>query len=432
MNILMMTNTFTPHVGGVARSVAAFAESYRGMGHQVLVVAPVFPHTPVHEQGVVRVPALQNFNGSDFSVVLPVSAMLQEAIDDFRPEVVHTHHPFLIGSTALRVASLYQLPLAFTHHTMYERYTHYVPGDSPALKRFVIGLSTAYANLCDQVFAPSESIAGVLKERGVTAPLAVLPTGVDVAFLGSGDGGGFRAARGIPSDAFLVGHLGRLAREKNLGFLARSVASFVGETANAHFLVAGSGPSGEVLDTVFAEAGLGERLHRVGVLEGHALADAYRAMDVFAFASTSETQGMVLSEAMAAGTPVVALDAPGVREVVRDGDNGYLLMEASEPDFARALARVAVLSPAEMKHMRRQARGTAEAVSMEHTARRALDHYQRLRRQGFVARPEAYTNWDGLVSLIKGEWELLKGMAGAAGAALGPEDGEPLGHDAKC
>jgi glycosyltransferase involved in cell wall biosynthesis len=128
----------------------------------------------------VRIPAIQNFDGSDFSVVLPVPGRLREALDRFRPEIAHAHHPYLLGMTALRIARYRNLPLVFTHHTRYEEYTHYVPLDSPLLKRFVIELATRYANLCDQVFAPSQSIAELIRGRGVTTPVAVVPTGVEI------------------------------------------------------------------------------------------------------------------------------------------------------------------------------------------------------------------------------------------------------------
>ncbi|MDZ7809017.1 MAG: glycosyltransferase [Arhodomonas sp.] len=146
VNILMMTNTYLPRCRGRARSVASFTRAYRDRGHRVLVVAPEFAGTAEDEADVVRMPALQNFNGSDFSVVLPVPRFLEREVTRFEPDIIHSHHPFLIGSTALRLASLFGLPLVFTHHTMYERYTHYVPGDSAVLRRFVVQLSTSYAN----------------------------------------------------------------------------------------------------------------------------------------------------------------------------------------------------------------------------------------------------------------------------------------------
>ncbi len=227
MNIVMLSNTYAPHVGGVARSIEAFARQYRELGHKVLIVAPEFDHQQSDEKDVVRIPALQNFNGSDFSVVLPVSGLLSDTLNAFQPEIVHAHHPFLLGMTAMRIARYQHLPLVFTHHTLYEQYTHYVPGNSPLLQRFAIQLVTHYANLSDMVFAPSESIAALLVERGVRTPISVVPTGVELHRFAQGDGAGFRRKMGIPENAFVVGHIGRLAPEKNLPFLATSIARFI-------------------------------------------------------------------------------------------------------------------------------------------------------------------------------------------------------------
>ncbi|MGD8429665.1 MAG: glycosyltransferase [Ectothiorhodospiraceae bacterium] len=419
MKIVMMTNTYSPHVGGVARSVDSFTRAYRERGHEVLVVAPEFQGSPRKESGVVRIPAIQNFNGSDFSVVLPLPGYLESALDRFQPDIVHSHHPFLIGSTALRAASARGCPLVFTHHTMYEQYTHYVPGDSPALKRFVVQLSTSYANLCDHVFAPSESIAAVLRRRGVRTPVDVVPTGVVLDQFTRGDGAEFRRRIGIPGDAFVIGHVGRLAPEKNLAFMARSVARTLRERPDAHLLVVGSGPSEQEIRGVFAAEGVAERLHMPGKLVMPELADAYHAMDLFAFASLSETQGMVLAEAMAAGLPVVALDAPGAREVVVDGHNGVLLRNADETTFAEALTRVMDLGDAESRRWREAVAETAGAYSLERCVDKALRIYRSMTPGEPM--PEDEDTWHASLRRIKTEWELLRGVARAAGAAARTE-----------
>ena len=418
MNILIVTNTFTPHVGGVARSVEAFTEAYRALGHRVLVVAPEFPDMPADEVDVLRIPAIQEFNASDFSVVLPVHPPLTEALDAFGPEIVHSQHPFLLGSTAVRIARFRALPLVFTHHTLYEQYTHYVPGDSPALKRFTIELATCYANLCDQVFAPSESIRALLLKRGVTTPVEVVPTGVRLENFARGEREGFRQAHDIPQHAFVVGHMGRLAPEKNLEFLASAVARFAAARPEAHFLVVGEGPSEDAMHGIFKRAGVEARLHFAGVLQGQALADALHAMDVFAFASQSETQGMVLTEAMAAGLPVVALDASGVREVVRDRRNGCLLSDETPAAMAAALQWVAQLSEASSAKLRQGALKTAEAFSMPVSARKALACYQAVRARTRAELQEAQGPWEDLLGAIRTEWELLKNVARAGDAAL--------------
>jgi glycosyltransferase involved in cell wall biosynthesis len=418
MRILMMTNTFTPHVGGVARSVEAFTASYRKLGHRVLVVAPEFDHMPGEETDVVRIPAIQNFNGSDFSVVLPVPGFLHAAVEAFQPEIVHSHHPFLIGSTALRLARQFMLPIVFTHHTMYEQYTHYVPGDSETLKRFVINLSIRYANLCDQVFAPSASIASVLRRREVVVPIDVVPTGVSLELMSRGDGAGFRAVMGIPKDAFVVGHVGRLAPEKNLGFLTDAVVAFLTSNPRACFLLVGRGPSESPLRRAFQKAGLADRLYETGVLTHPFLASAYQAMDLFAFASKSETQGMVLTEANAAGVPVVALDASGVREVVVNGKNGRLLKEETVEAFSSAFRWLAEMTPEHRQELRQAAKAAAERISLETTAQKALSIYEAILERGVSGSVEDDTALSGTLHLIKAEWDLLMGMAEAAAAAL--------------
>ena len=415
MNILMMTNTYLPHIGGVARSVEAFSRYYRQLGHKVLIIAPEFPQTPDNEQNVIRIPAIQRFNGSDFSVVLPLPHFLGEKIDAFEPDIVHSHHPFLVGSSARLIANTYNLPLVFTHHTMYEQYSHYVPGDAETLQRFAVKLATSYANMCDQVFAPSESIAGILTKRSVKVPIEVIPTGVDLKEFDQGSGAGFRVILGIPDDAFVVGHLGRLAPEKNLEYLSQAVLKFMQNEPRAHFLLVGKGSSEATLQVLFEDAGLIPRLHRIGFLEQPFLSSAYQAMDVFVFSSQSETQGMVLTEAMAVSVPVIALDAPGVREVVVNHKNGRLLSAQTNSDeFAKILHWFIGLPDDKRQVLRQAARATAESYSLELCAEKALNLYQALLGKGYVHHHHEHQLWVDAMHLIKAEYDILKGIAKAA------------------
>lgn len=424
MNILMTTNTFTPHVGGVANSVRRFTEEFRGSGHRVLVVAPEFEGAPREEQDVVRVPAVQNFNGSDFAVPVPVTRKVAAALKDFRPQVVHSHHPFLLGDTALRVAASREVPVVFTHHTMYEKYTHYVPGDFPKLKRFVVDLTTGYCNLCDAVIAPSETVAGLLVRRGVTVPVMVIPTGVDRKDFEGADGASFRRSAGIPEGSFLVGHVGRLAPEKNMGFLAEAVAAFLAGRPGARFLLVGEGPSKEEMITAFERGGLAGRIHIGGVLVGKKLASAYKAMDVFAFASLTETQGMVLTEAMTAGVPVAAVDASGVREVVRDGENGRLVPSPDVEHFREALRWIAELDREERHRLSEGVTATAREYSMSRSAAKQLAFYETLAGVRRPPRKIETSLWTSARNLIEEEWKILRNIAHAAGEAVrsGPDE----------
>jgi glycosyltransferase involved in cell wall biosynthesis len=415
VNILMVTNTFTPHLGGVANSVRRFTEAFRGSGHRVLVVAPEFEGAPGTEQDVVRVPAVQHFNGSDFAVPVPIPRGISAVLKGFLPNVVHSHHPFLLGDTALRIAASREVPVVFTHHTMYEKYTHYVPGDSPKLKRFVIDLTIGYCNLCDAVIAPSETVQELLLRRGVTAPIAVIPTGVNLDVFERADGSAYRRTAGIPESAFIVGHVGRLAPEKNLDFLAEAVAVFLARYPEGRFLLIGEGPSrGDVLAT-FERHGLSGRIHVGGVLQGSGLASAYKAMDVFAFASLTETQGMVLTEAMAAGVPVVALDAAGVREVLRDGENGRLVPRPDTEEFREALRWVAERKSGERRRLSEGVSSTAREFSMPRSAAKQLALYETLVNARRLPRKIDASPWASARTRIGEEWKILRNIARAAG-----------------
>lgn len=420
MNICMFTNTYLPHVGGVARSVQFFTEDLIGLGHRVLVVAPTFPEdteSAGDRPEVVRVPAIQQFNGSDFSVRIPLPFYIDQQIDTFVPDVVHSHHPFLLGDTAIRVARKRNLPLVFTHHTLYEQYTHYVPLDSDTLKDFVVRLATMYANHCNRIVAPSRSIALLLRDRGVRRPIEEIPTGVDISFFAAGNGKKFRRDANLPEDALVIGHVGRLAPEKNLAYLSAAVAVFMKKVPPAHFLVIGNGPSQPEIKRTFADRHLDDRLHLSGEASGDRLRDAYSAMDLFVFSSTSETQGMVLVEAMAAGKPVVALDASGSREVIRDGENGRLLPEdASAEDFAAAIKEY-LTNPDLAKKWTSGARRTAQGFSREACAENMEELYRKVRvghGDNLAQNSIELDPMDALSERIKTEWELWRLKTAAA------------------
>jgi 1,2-diacylglycerol 3-alpha-glucosyltransferase len=418
MNILMMTNTYLPYIGGVERSVELFASEYRRCGHKVLIVAPTYRDINVDETNVIRVPSLQKFNGTDFSLQLPIPGFLTSALKAFQPEIVHSHHPFMIGDSALRIAAQFRIPIVYTFHTYYESYTHYVPGDSAALKRFVIALATGYANLCDHVFAPSNCVALDLKKRGVETFIDVVPTGIEIKNFSKGDRKRFRLLFKIPHDAFVIGFVSRIAPEKNMAFLAKAVGEFLSLYHSVHFLMIGIGPSADEICNYFISQSLEERFHFAGVLTAQELIDAYHSMDVFVFASKTETQGLVLTEAMASGLPVVALDGPAINEVVKDCVNGRLIFEESINEFCNALEWCLHLKQNQLKKIQKQAVLSVEAFSKEVCAKKALSIYESLMSSDCKERDQNDNSWAKAIRLIKAEFDLIKNVTKATGAAI--------------
>lgn len=419
MKILMFTNTYSPHVGGVARSVNGLARGLRDDGHEVLVVAPTYHEVKESTDEVFRMSALQDFTGSDFALPSPLSWSLTNRLDDFVPDIIHSHHPFLLGGTALRMSALRKLPIIYTNHTRYDLYSHYIIQKSDIMKRLALSLTTGYCDLCDAVIAPSKSTADFLVEQNVKSPITVIPTGVNIKPVGDVDIPTERNRLGIPDNAFVVGHVGRLAQEKNLTYLVNSLVPFLKSNSNAHALIVGGGVMAEPMTEAFEKGGVSDRVHMTGVLTGTELTIAYAIMDVFAFSSKSETQGLVLIESMALGTPVVAIDAAGARDVVENGGNGILLPEnATEIQFAEALDRIANLSKADTQKLRSAAQTTAAAYSQKVTVDRTVDLYQRTINETSNTAPREPGRWRNTKRSLADQWSILGNVANAVGDAL--------------
>jgi glycosyltransferase involved in cell wall biosynthesis/pimeloyl-ACP methyl ester carboxylesterase len=402
----MMTNTYFPIVGGLEQSVYSFSEEFKALGHEVLIVTPTFEKAPIEEQGVIRLPAFQKFNGTIFSVNFPVSGLLTRLMKEFSPDIVHSHCPFFMGDFAVRISRQHAIPLVFTYHCMFEQYVQDWPIQNEGVKRFIVKLAAGYANLVDHVIVPSESVREILFKRGVKTPMEIVPTGVDLKRFSKGDRKGFREQNQIPPDALVIGHAGRLAPEKNLDFLVNCMVEALKKDARAHALIIGKGPAEQMIKDTFKQAGLEKRLHMTGVLHYQHLVDAYFAMDVFAFASLSETQGIVLIEAMAAGLPVVALDAPGAREVVENYHNGRLLPEMDQQSFVDALIWAISRTPDELQTIKQVIRMTAQKYPISTSAQRMLKIYEDVRSKKSISEGKKNSSQYLFWWRIKAEWDI--------------------------
>jgi 1,2-diacylglycerol 3-alpha-glucosyltransferase len=418
MRILMMTNTYFPIVGGLEQSVYSFSEEFKSFGHEVLIVTPAFKEMPAEEPGVIRIASIRKFSGTIFSVNFPASRLLTHLMEEFAPDIVHSHCPFFMGDFALRLSRQHAIPLVFTYHTMFEQYVHDWPVQNEGVKRFMVKLAAGYANFVDRVIVPCESVQEILIKRGVKTPMEIVPTGINLKHFSKGDGKGFRQQNQIPLDALVIGHAGRLAAEKNLDFLVNCMVEALKKDARAHALIVGLGPSEKMIKDTFKQAGLEKRLHLTGVLHYQHLVDAYFAMDVFAFASLSETQGIVLIEAMAAGLPVVALDAPGARDMVEDSQNGRLLKEMDQQSFVDAILWVLSRSPEELQTIKQAARTTAQKYAINVSAKRMLEIYENVRSRKSISMGKRNSSQFLLMWRLRAEWDIFSNFIAAAATSV--------------
>ncbi|MGF1527004.1 MAG: glycosyltransferase [Candidatus Competibacterales bacterium] len=416
MNIAMFSNTYAPIVGGVERSIDTFVEDFRHLGHNTLIFAPQFQGAEQSSDTVVRLPAIKNAYGP-FSLRLPIDFILGPALREFAPDVIHCHQPFMLGDAALRQGHTLGIPVVFTYHTLYERYADSMGIDPILARRLALLLPTAFANLCDAVIAPTASIAELCRGRGIDRPIHVVPTGIDITRFHSGNRQTWRARLGAGDDDVVIGHLGRLVPSKNVEFLARAVAKTLAHSPRARFLLVGEGESRGAILAALDGAGVGDRVLAPGVLRGDALVDAYAAMDLFTFTSTTDTQGVVLIESLAAGIPVVALDYPGPRDIIRHDREGHLLpANATFEAFAEALTSL-VEDDARRRRYGEQGEVRARDFTRESCAERLLAVY---REAILTHRPPvgSLDAWEAALERLNTEWALLLEKAHTAFHAL--------------
>lgn len=336
LRVGLFTNNYRPMLGGVATAVETTRAALERLGHRVVVVAPQASHPPAGESGVLRVPAVPAPTYPDFGLPLPIGPRLARVIGDLDLDVFHAHHPFLLGGSARRLARRAGRPLVFTYHTLYDKYAHYVPLPRRPVAWSAVAWSRRFADSAQLVVAPSSGLASRLRAQGVRQPILVLPTGVDLERFRPGNRLLRRHALGLPTSSPILLWVGRLDREKNVGFLLEAFDRVAAAHSQAILLLIGRGMQSAALAEQASRMLAANRIRFVGGVEPERVHHYLQAVDALVFASVTETQGLSVVEAMAAGLPVVAVRAMGVEEVVVDGVSG-LLVPPDVPSFASAV-----------------------------------------------------------------------------------------------
>jgi 1,2-diacylglycerol 3-alpha-glucosyltransferase len=334
LRVVLFTECYRPIQNGVVAAVDALADALRYQGHEVLCVTPTMPGYRENTSTVVRVPSLPLPTGTAYRLTLPLLPHRRVAPMMQRPSIVHAHSPFVTGWLGLRTARRYGVPLVFTYHTRLEDYAHYVPFEAGATRRAALSLTRTYANLADAVIVPTAAMETHLRNLGVTSRIDVVPSGIDVRFFASGRRrSDLRARFGVGDGESMVLSVARLGREKSLELAIGAIAAL---PPSARLVIVGDGPERAPLRQAALRAGVGDRVHFALELPREDLPDAYASADAFLFTSSSETQGLVLAEALAAGLPVVAVDTPSTRDVLA----GAGLVVRGDPDaLAAAVVR---------------------------------------------------------------------------------------------
>ena len=387
MKIAMLTNNYRPFVGGVPISVERQAQELVKLGHQVTVFAPAYESEDKEQAESFREKILEEDkkapervvryrsqkkkmdNGMVYPGIYPTEIF--EMFERERFDRIHVHHPMFVGPWALWLGKKYGIPVIYTYHTRYEDYLHYIPcfrinERSTIVKKKAVewlqrnvipSYMSWFCNKCDLVLAPSAGMRQMIRGYGVHTPTAVFPTGLDGSFFRKNE----KRSREIRKQyakgkKHLLVTVSRLEKEKNYGFLLRGIAELKRETGdNFQVLIIGDGSQKAELKVRASILGIQDVVTFVGNVPNEQVRDYLAASDLFLFASKSETQGIVLAEAMAAGIPVTAVHATGADDIIEDGVNGFLteekeevwaakVTEALEPETNSRMKRAALIS----------------------------------------------------------------------------------------
>jgi glycosyltransferase involved in cell wall biosynthesis len=372
----MVSDVYSPRVNGVSTSIETFRRTLAGNGIEVRLVVPRYGDE-ADEPGIVRVPG-RPVPGDPEDRLVRWRAMHREVLAAARDcDLVHVQTPFVAHYAGLKAARKLGLPVLASYHTLFEEYLQHYAAFLPAgwLRGQARAFSRRQCNALDAVVVPSQAMRERLESYGVRVPLHVVPTGIPTAQFAGGDGAAFRARHGIQPGRPVALFVGRVAHEKNIGFLLEALVHVRRQCPEVLLVVAGEGPARADLQATAGALGLADAARFIGYLDRrHELPDCYAAADVFAFASRTETQGLVLLEAMAAGLPVVALCAMGTAEIL-DGGRGSIVPPDCPQVFGETLAHI-LSHPAAWRHLGDDAAGYAREWSDVAMAGRMAELYR--------------------------------------------------------
>jgi glycosyltransferase involved in cell wall biosynthesis len=341
VRIALFTDTFFPAVNGVANTVYRSARRLVELGHEVAVctVSHLSARALSDQIGsgitVYALPSVNALVYKDARVTYP-GGFSKKFMRAFAPDVIHTHSPLLVGMEAIWSAQALQVPLVGTHHTFFDHYLKYIFLDYAWSRRLTWKGAVLYYNRCDAVISPTRSLAEGLLAHGLNKEPLIVPNPVDLEFFAPVASPAAKAA--LKADLGIRGaalvYMGRVSYEKSIDDVIRMLAAVLRVKPDTTLVVIGDGPERNPLQRLASTLGVSDRVIFTGCLLGTKLVEALQASDIFVLASRSENMPLAVLEAMAAGLPVVSVASLGMKEIVRDGENGFLLLPDRLDDMA--------------------------------------------------------------------------------------------------
>ncbi len=377
MRIGIFTNCYHPMVNGVVGAVSLLRKGFLEAGHEVYIFTPAFGDYQDTDNGIYRYPAVDLTRKVKYPVAIPYSPRIKRVIQGLKLDLIHSHHPFVLGPLAFKVAREKQIPIVYTFHTQYDQYTHYVPLPSGLVSWFSKRQVRNFSQKVDQITTPADSARQILLGYGVTNPIEVIPNPVDLSKFSGNNGRIIREKYGLNAEKLLI-NIGRIAPEKNLGSLLTSFKKMLAKApaGSLKLMIVGDGPELNNLIRMADSLGIKNEVIFTGLVEPAIVPQYLAAADLFVMTSTSEVKPLAQLESLASGVPIVAVSAAGANDTIVHGENGLLVSQ--EPvEISEAVVGL-VFNPEQLSKFKKSALQTAVGYSYQTIAGEYLNLFKRL------------------------------------------------------
>lgn len=334
MNIGIFTDTYYPHVNGVATSIKMLEDQLKNRGHKVYIFTTSNPLAKELNLNVFRLPSMPFVFFPTYRIALFYSPKLLLKMRKFNLDIIHTQTEFSIGIFGKIVSEFFKTPMIHTYHTMYEDYVHYIAKGYLISHKMAQRFSRIFCNRAKIVIAPTQKTKDSLINYGVIRPIETIPTGITLEKF-SADVNNEKIIEmkknlSLDKNDFVILFLGRVAKEKSIDVLISQMPNIIKKIPNAKLLIVGGGPYLEILKDLAGHLNILQSVIFAGEVAWENINLYYKLADVFATASTSETQGLTYIEAMASKIPVVAKNDDSIKNLIADRKNGYVFDNPNE------------------------------------------------------------------------------------------------------
>lgn len=370
MRIGFFTDGFLPQPNGVAISVFESAKELERRGHEVFIIAPKYPGYIDREANVIRLASVKIYKQPETRVALNLPDKYLRRVLSIDFDIIHGHSGGPVTFLGWEVSRTKKIPFVLTYHTLWNRYTHYFFKGKIVKPRLMEKATKIFGNRVDYLIAPTSRVEQELRSYGVKKPIAVIPSGIDIDRFQEKGKGLLRKKLGLKDKPILL-FVGRLGREKSIDFIIKSFNEVCKKESRAHLVILGEGPERKRLESLGKRLGIAKNIHFISHISNEEIHRAYQDATVFVFSSTTETQGLVVLEALSSGVPVVAIDDPAY-ECIESGKNGFLVKK-DKNEFA-----LKILSIIENKDLRAELSKNALETAQRFSVKSMVDSLERV------------------------------------------------------